>query len=54
MSHDGCMALPCGTLGLFVSMVFPDHTHLLFLKYFLSTALLVIVSDGAVKLLKQL
>ena len=32
MSRDGCVALPCGTMGLSagVFMVFPDHTHLLF------------------------
>ena len=38
----------------FVSMVFPDHTPFLFLKYFLSTALLLIVFGGAAKLFKQL
>ena len=28
------MALPCGAMGLlqFVIVVFPDHTHLLFLR----------------------
>ena len=35
MSRDCCVALPCGALGLsavqFVIVVFPDHSHLLFL-----------------------
>ena len=33
MSHDCCVALPRGAMGLseFVIVVFPDHTHLLFL-----------------------
>ena len=31
MSHDCCVALPRGALSLFavVSVIFPDHTHLL-------------------------
>ena len=35
-SCDGCVALPHGALGLslrYVIVVFPDHTHLLFLRY---------------------
>ena len=33
MSLDGCVALPRSVMGclLFVIVVFPDHTHLLFL-----------------------
>ena len=32
MSHDGCVALPRGAMGLYlVIVVFSDHTHLLFL-----------------------
>ena len=33
MSPDGCVALPRGAVGLlwFVIVVFPNHTHLLFL-----------------------
>ena len=33
MSRDGCVALPCGAMVClrFVIVVFPDHTHLLFL-----------------------
>ena len=35
MSRDGCVALPCGAMGWsavwFVIVVFPNHTHLLFL-----------------------
>ena len=30
VSRDGCVALPRGAMGLFVILVFPDHTHLLF------------------------
>ena len=32
MSHDCCVALPCGALSLsaVVIVIFPDHTHLLF------------------------
>ena len=32
VSSDGCVALPCGAVGLSAisSVVFPDHTHLLF------------------------
>ena len=34
MSCDSCVALPYDTTGLlqFVFVVFPDHTHLLFLR----------------------
>ena len=33
MFHDGCVALPCGAMGLsaVVIVAFPDHNHLLFL-----------------------
>ena len=34
MSRDCCVVLPRGAMGLqFVIMVFPDHTHLLFLLF---------------------
>ena len=36
MSHDCCVALPCGSMSLsaVVIVIFPDHTNLLFLAVF--------------------
>ena len=34
VSLDGCVALPRGAMGLSVVVLFPDHTHFLFLFYF--------------------
>ena len=36
MSRDCCVALPCGAMSLsaVVIVIFPDHTHLLFLTVF--------------------
>ena len=36
MSHDCCVALPRGAMSLstVVIVIFPDHTHLLFLTVF--------------------
>ena len=36
MSRDCCVALPCNAMSLsaFVIVIFPDHSHLLFLTVF--------------------